>query len=126
MPPRPITVLVVDDHPAVRRGLRSRLELEPDLQVLGEAADGREALRKLDQFDPDVVVLDVRMPNLDGLSVAGQLRAEGRRTRAVVLTVHDDRATRARARAANVDRFVSKHSGAETLLTAIRQAGEAA
>jgi DNA-binding NarL/FixJ family response regulator len=126
MPPRPITVLVVDDHPAVRRGLRSRLELEPDLEVLGEAADGREALLKLDQFDPDVVVLDVRMPNLDGLSVAGQLRAEGRRTRAVMLTVHDDRATRARAQAANVDRFVSKHSGAETLLTAIRQASQAA
>lgn len=126
MPQRPITLLVVDDHPAVRRGLRRRFELEADLVVLGEAADGGEALHKLDQFDPDVVVLDVEMPVIDGLSVAAKLRADGRRTRAVVLSVHDDRATRARASAASVDRFVSKHSGAEPLLAAIRQAGQAA
>ena len=61
MPQRPITLLVVDDHPAVRRGLRRRFELEEDLVVLGEAADGHEALDKLDQFDPDVVVLDIEM-----------------------------------------------------------------
>jgi DNA-binding NarL/FixJ family response regulator len=126
MPPRPITVLVVDDHPAVRRGLRSRFELETDLHVLGEAADGHEALRKLDQLDPDVVVLDVEMPDMDGLTVAAKLRADSRRTRSVVLTVHDDGATRARAMAARVDRFVSKRSGAGTLLAAIRQAGKAA
>ena len=126
MPSRPITVLLVDDHPAVRRSLRSRLEFEPDLRVLGEAADGHEAVRKLHQLDPDVVVLDVIMPNLDGLSVAVKMRAEGRRTRSVVLTVHDDRDTRARAQAAHVDRFVSKHSGAEPLLRAIREAGQAA
>ena len=126
MPARPITLLVVDDHPAVRRGLRHCFELEADLLVLGEAADGHEALHKLDQFDPDVVVLDVEMPVMDGLSVAAKLREEGRRTRAVVLSVHDDSTTRARARAANVDRFVSKRSGAQTLLTAIRQAGQAA
>jgi DNA-binding NarL/FixJ family response regulator len=122
----PITVLVVDDHPAVRRGLRSRFELETDLQVVGEAADGQEALRKVDQCNPDVVVLDVEMPKLDGLSVAAQLRAEGRRIRSVVLSVHDDQATRKRARAARVDQFVSKRSGAEALLAAIRQAGQAA
>jgi DNA-binding NarL/FixJ family response regulator len=126
MSPAPITVLVVDDHPAVRRGLRSRFELEGDLQVLGEAADGVEALHKLDQVDPDVVILDVEMPLLDGLAVAARLRAEGRRTRAVVLTVHDDHATRSRARAAHVDHFVSKRCGAEPLLAAIRQAGRAA
>jgi DNA-binding NarL/FixJ family response regulator len=126
MPTRPITLLVVDDHPAVRRALRSRFELEADLEVLAEAADGQEALRKLDEFDPDVVVLDVEMPILDGLSVAAKLRAEARRTKAVVLTVHDDGATRARARAASVDRFVSKRHSAETLLAAIRQAGQAA
>jgi DNA-binding NarL/FixJ family response regulator len=122
----PITVLVVDDHPAVRRGLRSRFELEADLKVLGEAANGVEALHKLDQVDPDVVVLDVEMPLLDGLSVAAQLRAQGRRTRAVVLSVHDDHATRLRAHEARVDHFVSKRCGAEPLLAAIRQAGRAA
>jgi DNA-binding NarL/FixJ family response regulator len=126
MSSEPITVLVVDDHAAVRRGLRSRLELEADLQVVGEAADGREALRKVDQCDPDVVVLDVEMPVMDGLSVAARLHAEGRRIRAVVLSVHDDQATRSRARAARVDQFVSKRCGAEALLDAIRQAGRAA
>ena len=123
---RPITLLVVDDHAIVRRGLRYRFELEDDLVVLGEAANGNEALDKLEQFDPDVLVVDVEMPVMDGLSVAERLRAEGRRTRSVVLTVHDDSATRARARAANVDRFVSKTAGAEPLLSAIRQAGQAA
>src|SRR5262245_9160667 len=123
---RPITLLVVDDNPAVRRGLRCRLEFETDLVVLGEAADGHEALDKLQQFAPDVVILDVEMPVMDGLSVAARLRADGRRTRSVVLTVHDDSATRARAHAASVDRFVSKTNGAESLLSAIRQAGQAA
>jgi DNA-binding NarL/FixJ family response regulator len=66
------------------------------------------------------------MPAMDGLSVAAKLRDEGRRTRSVVLTVHDDNTTRARARAANVDRFVSKRNGANALLAAIRQAGQAA
>jgi DNA-binding NarL/FixJ family response regulator len=94
--------------------------------VLGEAADGNEALHKIEQFDPDVVVVDVEMPVLDGLSVAATLRAEGRRARSVVLTVHDDSATRARARAASVDRFVSKTTGVESLLSAIRQVGQAA
>ncbi|HEY1297122.1 MAG TPA: response regulator transcription factor [Chloroflexota bacterium] len=126
MPHRPITLLVVDDHPTVRRGLRDRFALETDLLVLGEAADGNEALHKLDQLDPDVVILDVEMPAMDGLSVAAKLRDEGRRTRSVVLTVHDDNTTRARARAANVDRFVSKRNGANALLAAIRQAGQAA
>jgi DNA-binding NarL/FixJ family response regulator len=116
----------VDDHATVRRGLRYRFELEDDLVVLGEAANGDEALDKLQQFDPDVVVLDVEMPVMDGLSVAARLRADGRRTRSVVLTVHDDSATRARARAANVDQFVSKHTGAEALLSAIRKASQAA
>src|SRR5262249_37490427 len=123
---RPITLLVVDDNPAVRRGLRYRFELEADLLVLAEAADGNEALDKLDQYDPDVGLLDVEMRVVDGLSVAARLRAEGRRARSVVLTVHDDRATRERARASSVDRFVSKHTGAESLLSAIRQAGQAA
>ena len=126
MSAQPITVLLVDDHPSVRRVLRSRLELEADLQVVGVAADGGEALRKVDQCDPDVVVLDVEMPVMDGLSVAAQLRAEGRRIRAVVLSVHDDQATRTRAREARVDQFVSKRSGAEPLLEAIRRAGQAA
>ena len=110
----------------MRRSLRSRLEFEPDFRVLGEAADGREAVLKLHQLDPDVIVLDVKMPELDGLSVAWKMHAEGRRTRSVVLTVHDDRATRARAQAAHVDRFVSKHGGAEPLLTAIREASQTA
>jgi DNA-binding NarL/FixJ family response regulator len=100
--------------------------METDLLVLGEAADGNGALDKLEQFDPDVVILDVEMPVMDGLSVAARLHTDGRRTRSVVLTVHDDSATRARARAASVDRFVSKHNGAESLLSAIRQAGQAA
>ncbi|HEU0127103.1 MAG TPA: response regulator transcription factor, partial [Pseudonocardiaceae bacterium] len=81
-----IRVLVVDDHPVVRQGLRTFLDLQDDITVVGEAADGRECVQKAEQLRPDVVLLDLRMPNGDGVAALGGLRERGVQTRVLVLT----------------------------------------
>lgn len=81
-----IGVLIVDDHPVVREGLRTFLELQPDLEFLGEAADGMEALDKVGQLLPDVVLMDLVMPRMDGITTIRQLRALSPSTRILVLT----------------------------------------
>jgi DNA-binding NarL/FixJ family response regulator len=122
-----ITLLLVDDAPTVRRGLRMGLSLEADLRVVGEAGDAAGALRLAALLDPDVVVMDVELPGMDGVVACERLRAAGCRCAAVILSIHEDRATRERARAAGAA-FVSKHEPVEALLAAIRaeaQGGEA-
>jgi DNA-binding NarL/FixJ family response regulator len=123
MPDAPITLLIVDDLPAVRRGLRMRFELEPDLVVVGEAADGRECLALAEELSPDVVVLDLEMPVMDGLAAARELPHSSPASRAVILTLHDDRATRALAAAAGASGFVAKHEPPEMLISTIRDVG---
>ncbi len=82
----PIRVLLADDHPVVRRGLRSFLDLQDDVDVVGEAGDGDEALRMIAELAPDVVLLDIEMPGRSGLEVLRELAAAGSDTRVVVLT----------------------------------------
>ena len=122
MPASPIHVLLVDDQPAVRRGLRLRLGLEPDLRVIGDAQDGQEALELAGALSPHVVVMDVAMPGLDGLMAASALRSVAPHSRVVILTLHDDLATRRRATSVGVSAFVAKHEPPEVLVAAIRQA----
>ena len=119
-----ITLLIVDDVPAVRRGLRMRLELEDDLRVLGEAADGWEGLELASTLQPDVVILDVEMPVMDGFAAASALPQRAPRSQPVMLTLHDDSQTRARAAASGIRDFVAKHDTAEVLLAAIRRAAQ--
>lgn len=85
-----ITVLVVDDQQLLRRGLRLLLGTEPGLEVVGEAADGREALAMVERFRPDVVLTDARMPGMDGLELVRALAALDPPVTAVVLTTFDD------------------------------------
>ena len=85
-----ITVLIVDDHPLFRQGLREVLNGEPDLTVVGEAADGEEALRVARELSPRVVLMDVNIPTINGLQVARRLRQEVPTARAVILTGYDD------------------------------------
>jgi DNA-binding NarL/FixJ family response regulator len=117
-----ITILLVDDQPAVRQGLSMRLALEPDLEVIGEAKDGMEALRQAHELHPDVVVMDIEMPRLDGIAATEALRTNEPGCCVVILTVHENSATRARANDAGAAAFVSKHAGDEALLAAIRSA----
>jgi two-component system response regulator DesR len=121
-----IKVLLVDDHPMVRRGLRMRLGLEPDVEVVGEAATGGEALSMVQSLAPDVVVMDVAMPDSDGIATTGRVRELAPRTAVVMLSLHGDPVTQARARQAGAAAFVEKRAGAEELLVEIRHAAGSA
>ena len=85
----PIRVLVADDHPVVREGLVAMLRTQPDFDIVGEAATGREVLDLVARRDPDVLLLDLEMPDVDGVSVLRQLRERSSRVRAIVFTVFD-------------------------------------
>lgn len=119
-----ITILVVDDEPMVREGLRMRLAAETDMTIVGEAADGQNALALAAVHHPDVVLMDVNMPRSDGILVTRALRAAAPETAVVVLTIHDDEATRACAAAAGAAAFVTKGGSLSELLSAIRRVAE--
>ncbi len=119
-----ITILLVDDQPAVRRGLRMRLALEPDVTVVGEADDGATAVDLAASLDPDVVVMDVEMPGMDGIAACSALRERAVRSSVVVLTLYDNASMRDRALAAGAVALVGKGEASETLPVAIRQAAQ--
>lgn len=83
-----IKLLLADDHPVVRRGLRAMLEAEPDMTVVGEAGDGAEAVRMVAELRPDIVVMDISMPQMDGLEATRRIKADGLPTQVLILTVH--------------------------------------
>ena len=116
-----IRVLLVDDQPAVRRGLKMRLELEPDVEVIGEAGDGAAAIARATEVQPDIVLMDVEMPGMDGILATRALRAAAPHSAVVVLTLYDDGATRARAQEAGAAAFVAKHQIEAALLGTMRQ-----
>jgi DNA-binding NarL/FixJ family response regulator len=120
-----IRLLLVDDEAAIRKGLRMQLELESDLQVIGEATNGRDALGLVREMAPDVVLMDVRMSVMDGLTATESLRASHPSLAVIVLSLFDDAATRVRALNAGARGFVGKHEPAERLLAAIRRAAPA-
>ena len=117
-----IRILLVDDQPAVRQGLQIRLVLEPDVEVVGEAGDGAGAISLAQSLRPDVILMDVRMPGMDGISAVRTLRAVAPESAVVILSLYDDAKTRARAQEAGAAAFVAKHKVEETLLAAIRRA----
>lgn len=115
-----IKILIVDDEKTVRAGLRMRLELEPDLAIAGEAGNGLEALRLTQEVQPDVIVMDVEMPKMDGITAAIELKATASPPPVVMSSIHDDTLTRARASAAGAAAFVGKQEGVEFLIETIR------
>jgi DNA-binding NarL/FixJ family response regulator len=117
-----IRVLLVDDQNNIRRGLRMRLGLEPDITVVGEAADGESALTMARLLAPTVVLMDVEMPVMDGIVATAELRRVAPKASVVMLSLYDDAATRDRAAAAGAVAFVAKSRMDETLLDAIRAA----
>ncbi|MBN1977231.1 MAG: response regulator transcription factor [Anaerolineae bacterium] len=117
-----IKILLVDDQPAVRDGLRMRLALEPDLTIVGEAHDGQEAVILAQALVPDVVVMDVEMPGLDGIEAARQLRERDPTMAIVMLSIHCDATTQSRAREAGARAFVEKRAAIDVLLAEIRRA----
>ena len=117
-----IRVLLVDDQPVVRRGLRVRFQLEPDMQVIGEASTGSDALTLAQILTPDVVLMDIEMPDMDGIEATVALRTVVPQSAVVILSIHTDRQTRMKAQAAGAVAFVEKRGTTDILLAAIRQA----
>jgi DNA-binding NarL/FixJ family response regulator len=116
-----ITVLVVDDHTVVREGLRALLALEPDMDVVGEAEDGRHAVTLARQLRPDVVVMDVAMPLLNGLEATRQVVKHCLSTGVLVLSSHTDEECVRQMLEAGASGYVLKHSAPSELSTAIRE-----
>src|SRR5215472_8652653 len=87
---KPIRVLLVDDHPVVRKGLSSYLSNFGQVSIIGEAADGQEALRKARELAPDLVLMDIDMPRMNGLTAADTLRKENPKIKVLVLSMHSD------------------------------------
>ena len=114
-----IRVLLADDHAVVRYGLRALLELS-GMQVIGEAGDGREALRIAEEHQPDVAILDVTMPGLNGIDAAAVLRDRCPSTRVVILSMHSDAEHVHRAFAAGATGYLLKGSASEEIVVAAR------
>jgi len=121
-----IKVLVADDHPVVRKGLQTCLARQGSLRIVGEAADGDEALRKTRELLPDVVLMDISMPGMNGLAVTEVLRKELPQIKVLVLSVHSNKEYIFRVIHAGAHGYVSKEAAPEELLRAIESvhAGE--
>jgi DNA-binding NarL/FixJ family response regulator len=122
----PIRVVLADDHPIVRDGLRKLLMLEDDIQIVGEASDGREVLQVVQDTEPDVVILDLRMPNLDGLSALQALQQFNKRARIIILTASEDKNEFVQAMKLGCSGIVLKQTAPELIVKSIRKvhAGE--
>jgi two-component system, NarL family, nitrate/nitrite response regulator NarL len=116
-----IRIVIADDHPIVRDGLRKLLKLEDDFEVVGEAADGREVLDRVQELDPDVLLLDLRMPNLDGLSALQVLQQTNKRTKVIVLTASEDKNEFVQAMKLGCSGIVLKQTAPELIVKSIRK-----
>ena len=114
-----IRVLIVDDHPVVRKGLRASLARQENLKVIGEASDGEEALSKTRQLAPDVVLMDISMPVMDGLVVTELLRKEAPRVKVLILSLPASKEGMFRIIEAGAQGYVSKEAWPEELVRAI-------
>lgn len=115
-----IRILLVDDHPVVRAGLSGLLSSQHDFEVVGEASNGQEALGLLDQLRPDVVLMDLRMPQMDGVSAIRQIRAKSSKVQVLVLTTYDTDSEIVRAVEAGATGYLLKDVPREELFRAIR------
>jgi two-component system nitrate/nitrite response regulator NarL len=116
------TVLIADDHPLFREAIARVIEARPDLELVAEAEDGRAALEKIRELSPDVAVIDVRMPGLDGSEVLVTLREEGLPTNVVFLSAFLDAKTVYDAVAAGANAYLSKEAGSDEIVEAIAAA----
>lgn len=116
----PIRVLIADDHGVVRAGLRALLSAEPDLLVVGEAPTGEEAVRLATHRQPDVLLMDISMPGMDGLEATRSLAEQAPQVRVLLLTVHEDPALLREALRAGAAGYVIKRAVESELINAIR------
>ena len=118
--PSPARLLIADDHPMVREGLRTMLAREPDFEVVGEAKDGREALKLCRQHRPDVVLMDVRMPEMDGLEATRRIKGKYPQASVLMVTSHEDPEYLLEALEAGAAGYILKEATKQQLAEAIR------
>ena len=116
----PIKVILVDDHDVVRTGLRSFLGAQEDVQVVAEARNGEEALLRAQEFNPDIVIMDITMPGMDGLEATRKLKARQPEILVLALTVHEDKQYFMEMLAAGASGYITKQAAADDLVAAIR------
>ncbi len=116
-----VRIVIADDHPIVRDGLKKLLLLEDDFEIVGEAGDGREVIEKVQALDPDVLLLDLRMPNLDGLSALQSLQQTNKRTRVIVLTASEDKNEFVQAMKLGCSGIVLKQTAPDLIVKSIRK-----
>lgn len=116
----PVRIVLADDHTVMRNGLRLLLERQPNLQVVGEAADGRQAVALSESAHPDVVIMDIGMPNLNGIEAARQIVNHNSRTAIAILSMHADESYVIRALKAGARAYLLKDSAEADLLAAVR------
>jgi DNA-binding NarL/FixJ family response regulator len=115
-----IRLVIVDDHPVVRDGLRGMLESQPDFEVVGEASDGEAAVRITNTLKPEIVLMDLRMPVMDGVTALREIKASNPQVQVLVLTTYDSDADILPAIEAGASGYLLKDSSREELYTAIR------
>ncbi len=119
-----VRLMITDDHPVVRAGLRGMLSGEPDFEVVGEATNGKEALALIGELRPDVVLMDLRMPEMDGVTAISHIKAEYPETQILVLTTYESDADILRAIETGATGYLLKDAPREDLFGAIRLAAE--
>ena len=115
----PVNILIADDHDIIREGIKSVLAARPEYKVCAEAANGEEALELVEQFKPDVLLLDVSMPKLSGLDVLARIKKLSPETKIIMITVHKMGAYVLKAIRAGVAGYINKENVAEELITAL-------
>lgn len=122
MTERRVRILICDDHPVVRSGLRGMINSQPDLEVVAEAAEGSEAVALTDRFGPDVVLMDLRMPGMDGVTATAGIKAGRPDTNVLILTTYDTDADILRALEKGATGFLLKDEREDRIFDAIREA----
>lgn len=116
----PLRIVIADDHPIFRRGLCDVIETDPTLDLVGQAADGEEAIELIGRVSPDIAILDVHMPKLTGLQAARKVRDSGGTVKLVLLTMYEDESLLNEALDLGINAYVLKENAAEDLIQAIR------
>jgi two-component system response regulator NreC len=115
-----IKVLIADDHAIVRAGLRTLIESDPALELVGEAAGGYEAIELIDKSKPDILVLDISMPDMDGIAVTKMLKSMSKDVRILILTIHEDKALLREAIKSGASGYILKNAAEKELISAIK------